>query len=195
MYGLIGDVHLDSYYEYVRNLQYNLKCLMLIQSIYFISASSYPVINPCQNLYGSLLVNNIQCDITLNRYISNRVKKDHLYKHKKPSRIQRKHTQAENGANSKTSGEEKNVKKNNETTTTTQTNQSPTSSEQSEQDNQSEKTLQTEENESKDSTEDKPLSIFQRFKKAYKEHGKILVCVHLATSAVWFGSFYYAAKT
>lgn len=177
------------------------KCLledMLIQCIYFISASSYPVINPCQNLYGSLLVNknNIQYDITLNRYISNRVKKDHLNKLKKPNRIQRKHTQAENGANSKTSGEEKNsVKKNNETTSTTQTNQSTTSSEQSEQDNQSEKTLQTEENENKDSTEDKPLTIFQRFKKAYKEHGKILVCVHLATSTVWFGSFYYAAKT
>ena len=39
------------------------------------------------------------------------------------------------------------------------------------------------------------LSVFQRFKKAYKEHAKILVAVHLVTSSVWFGSFYYAAHT
>ncbi|XP_053402072.1 uncharacterized protein C18orf19 homolog A-like [Mercenaria mercenaria] len=38
------------------------------------------------------------------------------------------------------------------------------------------------------------LSVFQRFKKTYKEHGKVLVGVHLVTSAVWFGSFFYAAK-
>lgn len=38
------------------------------------------------------------------------------------------------------------------------------------------------------------LSIFQRFKKAYKEHGKILVAVHVATSIVWFGSFYFAVR-
>ncbi|GAB1610470.1 protein FAM210A-like [Argonauta hians] len=37
----------------------------------------------------------------------------------------------------------------------------------------------------------KPKSIIQRFKQAYKEHGKVLIGVHLATSAVWFGSFYY----
>ncbi|KAK3576372.1 hypothetical protein CHS0354_018920 [Potamilus streckersoni] len=37
-------------------------------------------------------------------------------------------------------------------------------------------------------------SIFQRFKKAYKEHGKVLIGVHLVTSAVWFISFYYAAS-
>ncbi|KAJ8303552.1 hypothetical protein KUTeg_019948 [Tegillarca granosa] len=67
--------------------------------------------------------------------------------------------------------------------------------EQTEKDSLSEKTLQSEGTENKDKTEDKPLSIFQRFKKAYKEHGKILVCVHIATSTVWFGSFYYAAKT
>ena len=39
------------------------------------------------------------------------------------------------------------------------------------------------------------LSVVQRFKKAYKEHAKILVAVHLVTSSVWFGSFYYAAHT
>ena len=38
------------------------------------------------------------------------------------------------------------------------------------------------------------LSIFKRFKRAYKEHGKILVAVHVATSIVWYGSFYTAAR-
>uniref|UniRef100_A0A0B7AJ99 DUF1279 domain-containing protein n=1 Tax=Arion vulgaris TaxID=1028688 RepID=A0A0B7AJ99_9EUPU len=38
------------------------------------------------------------------------------------------------------------------------------------------------------------LTLYQRFKKTYKEHGKILVAVHLVTSAVWFGSFYATAK-
>lgn len=42
--------------------------------------------------------------------------------------------------------------------------------------------------------QEEKLSVFQRFKKTYKEHGKVLICVHLATSAVWFGSFFYAAK-
>lgn len=37
------------------------------------------------------------------------------------------------------------------------------------------------------------LTVFQRFKKVYKEHAKILVGVHLVTSTVWFGSFFYAA--
>jgi len=42
--------------------------------------------------------------------------------------------------------------------------------------------------------EEKPeekMGIFQRFKVAYKQHGKILIGVHLATSTVWFGSFWY----
>ena len=38
------------------------------------------------------------------------------------------------------------------------------------------------------------LSILQRFKRAYKEHGKILVAVHVATSVVWYGSFYAAVR-
>ncbi|WAR13150.1 F210A-like protein [Mya arenaria] len=38
------------------------------------------------------------------------------------------------------------------------------------------------------------LSVFQRFKKTYKEHGKVLVGVHIFTSSIWFGSFFYAAK-
>ncbi|BFZ19778.1 hypothetical protein BsWGS_22816 [Bradybaena similaris] len=41
----------------------------------------------------------------------------------------------------------------------------------------------------------KKLTLYQRFKKTYKEHGKILIVVHLLTSAVWFGSFYTIART
>ncbi|XP_076112914.1 uncharacterized protein LOC143080774 [Mytilus galloprovincialis] len=50
----------------------------------------------------------------------------------------------------------------------------------------------TDKTESSDSVEQN-LSIFQRFKKAYKEHGKVLIGVHLVTSTFWFGSFYYLA--
>lgn len=35
--------------------------------------------------------------------------------------------------------------------------------------------------------------LLRRFHQTYKEHGKILVCVHLVTSAVWAGIFYFAA--
>lgn len=38
------------------------------------------------------------------------------------------------------------------------------------------------------------LSIFQRFKKTYKEHGKVLIGVHLITSTIWFGSFYLSVR-
>ncbi|CAL1533270.1 unnamed protein product [Lymnaea stagnalis] len=41
----------------------------------------------------------------------------------------------------------------------------------------------------------KKLSLYQRFKQTYKEHGKILIGVHLVTSAAWFGSFYVAARS
>lgn len=34
------------------------------------------------------------------------------------------------------------------------------------------------------------LTLVQRFKKTYKEHGKVLIGVHLLTSCVWFGTFY-----
>ncbi|XP_060081855.1 protein FAM210A-like [Ylistrum balloti] len=34
------------------------------------------------------------------------------------------------------------------------------------------------------------LTLVQRFKKTYKEHGKVLIGVHLVTSCVWFGTFY-----
>jgi len=35
--------------------------------------------------------------------------------------------------------------------------------------------------------------ILQRFREAYKQYGKILVCVHVVTSALWISGFYYAA--
>ena len=35
--------------------------------------------------------------------------------------------------------------------------------------------------------------ILKRFREAYKQYGKILVCVHVVTSAMWIGGFYYAA--
>ncbi|XP_067651466.1 uncharacterized protein C18orf19 homolog A-like [Haliotis asinina] len=44
-----------------------------------------------------------------------------------------------------------------------------------------------------DGKDDNTLTVFQRFRKTYKEHGKILIGVHCVTSVVWFGSFYMAA--
>lgn len=41
---------------------------------------------------------------------------------------------------------------------------------------------------------EKKLTLFQKFKKMYKEYWYVLVPVHLITSAGWFGSFYYMAK-
>ena len=37
------------------------------------------------------------------------------------------------------------------------------------------------------------VGIFQRFKNASKEYGKVLIGVHCVTSAVWFGMFYCVA--
>lgn len=42
--------------------------------------------------------------------------------------------------------------------------------------------------------EEKKLSLIQRFKEMYKKYWYVLVPVHLATSACWFGGFYYLAK-
>ncbi|KAM4705330.1 protein FAM210A [Rhinophrynus dorsalis] len=44
-----------------------------------------------------------------------------------------------------------------------------------------------------DPLQDKSIGLFQRFKKTFKQYGKVLIPVHLVTSSVWFGSFYYAA--
>lgn len=37
------------------------------------------------------------------------------------------------------------------------------------------------------------LGLFQKFKKMYKEYWYVMVPVHLVTSALWFGSFYYVS--
>ncbi|KAG1947988.1 uncharacterized protein C18orf19 homolog B-like [Pimephales promelas] len=44
-----------------------------------------------------------------------------------------------------------------------------------------------------DPLQDKSIGLFQRFKKTFKQYGKVMVPVHVVTSTVWFGSFYYAA--
>ncbi|XP_065608580.1 protein FAM210A [Cyrtonyx montezumae] len=44
-----------------------------------------------------------------------------------------------------------------------------------------------------DPLQDKSISLVQRFKKTFKQYGKVMIPVHLVTSTVWFGTFYYAA--
>ncbi|XP_072251081.1 uncharacterized protein C18orf19 homolog B [Leuresthes tenuis] len=44
-----------------------------------------------------------------------------------------------------------------------------------------------------DPLQDKSIGLFQRFKRTFKQYGKVMIPVHLATSSVWFGTFYYAA--
>ncbi|OCT74588.1 protein FAM210A [Xenopus laevis] len=44
-----------------------------------------------------------------------------------------------------------------------------------------------------DPLQDKSIGLIKRFKKTFKQHGKVLIPVHLVTSSIWFGSFYYAA--
>ncbi|XP_020951677.1 LOW QUALITY PROTEIN: protein FAM210A [Sus scrofa] len=44
-----------------------------------------------------------------------------------------------------------------------------------------------------DPLQDRSISLYQRFKKTFRQYGKVLIPVHLITSAVWFGTFYYAA--
>ncbi|KAK7864287.1 hypothetical protein R5R35_009545 [Gryllus longicercus] len=43
--------------------------------------------------------------------------------------------------------------------------------------------------------DEKKLSIFQRFKKMYRDYWYVLVPVHVVTSMGWFGGFYYLAKS
>lgn len=40
---------------------------------------------------------------------------------------------------------------------------------------------------------DKSISLVERFKKMLKQYSKVMIPVHLLTSSVWFGMFYYAA--
>ncbi|KAM9632746.1 protein FAM210A isoform 1-T4 [Trichechus inunguis] len=44
-----------------------------------------------------------------------------------------------------------------------------------------------------DPLQDKSISLYQRFKKTFRQYGKVLIPVHLISSGVWFGTFYYAA--
>ncbi|XP_038568183.1 uncharacterized protein C18orf19 homolog B-like [Micropterus salmoides] len=44
-----------------------------------------------------------------------------------------------------------------------------------------------------DPLQDKSSGLVQRFKKTFKQYGKVMIPVHLLTSSVWFGTFYYAA--
>ncbi|KAL4617002.1 hypothetical protein GN956_G22138 [Arapaima gigas] len=44
-----------------------------------------------------------------------------------------------------------------------------------------------------DPLHDKSIGLFQRFKKTFKQYGKVMIPVHLVTSTVWFGTFYYSA--
>ncbi|XP_059411420.1 uncharacterized protein C18orf19 homolog A-like [Carassius carassius] len=44
-----------------------------------------------------------------------------------------------------------------------------------------------------DPLQDRSISLIQRFKKTFKQYGKVMIPVHLLTSTVWFGTFYYAA--
>lgn len=44
-----------------------------------------------------------------------------------------------------------------------------------------------------DPLQDKSIGLFQRFKRTFKQYGKVMIPVHLLTSSVWFGTFYYAA--
>lgn len=42
--------------------------------------------------------------------------------------------------------------------------------------------------------EGKKLGLFARFKKMAKDYWYVLIPVHVATSAVWLGAFYYTSK-
>ncbi len=44
-----------------------------------------------------------------------------------------------------------------------------------------------------DPLQDKSIGLIQRYKKTFKQYGKVMIPVHLLTSTVWFGTFYYAA--
>jgi len=44
-----------------------------------------------------------------------------------------------------------------------------------------------------DPLQDKSTGLVQRFKRTFKQYGKVMIPVHLVTSSVWFGTFYYAA--
>lgn len=44
-----------------------------------------------------------------------------------------------------------------------------------------------------DPLQDKSIGLYQRFKRTFKQYGKVMIPVHLLTSSIWFGAFYYSA--
>ncbi|XP_053349400.1 uncharacterized protein C18orf19 homolog A [Clarias gariepinus] len=44
-----------------------------------------------------------------------------------------------------------------------------------------------------DPLQDQSMGLAQRFKKTFKQYGKVMIPVHLLTSCMWFSGFYYAA--
>lgn len=42
--------------------------------------------------------------------------------------------------------------------------------------------------------EEKKPGLVQRFRQMYKDYWYVLLPVHMCTSAIWFGSFYYAVR-
>ncbi|XP_018412340.1 PREDICTED: protein FAM210A [Nanorana parkeri] len=47
--------------------------------------------------------------------------------------------------------------------------------------------------EEEDPLQDKSMGLVQRFKKTFRQYGKVMVTVHVLTSSAWLGTFYYAA--
>lgn len=54
-------------------------------------------------------------------------------------------------------------------------------------------TLPGEESLEIDPLQDKSIGLIQRFKRTFKQYGKVMIPVHLVTSSIWLGTFYYAA--
>ncbi|KAB5530625.1 hypothetical protein PHYPO_G00131460 [Pangasianodon hypophthalmus] len=44
-----------------------------------------------------------------------------------------------------------------------------------------------------DPLQDQSMGLAQRFKRTFKQYGKVMIPVHLLTSCMWFSGFYYAA--
>ncbi|XP_035286736.1 uncharacterized protein C18orf19 homolog A [Anguilla anguilla] len=44
-----------------------------------------------------------------------------------------------------------------------------------------------------DPLQDRSMSLVQRYKRTFKQYGKVMIPVHFLTSSMWFGTFYYAA--
>ncbi|KAK3511894.1 hypothetical protein QTP70_027477 [Hemibagrus guttatus] len=53
--------------------------------------------------------------------------------------------------------------------------------------------LRQDESPDADPLQDQSVGLAQRFKRTFKQYGKVMIPVHLLTSCMWFGGFYYAA--